>query len=384
MNRDPDMSKRGSVVSPAAPVLPSDLRQEFDKEDKILGAVWEFNRKPSRGIPLLCRAFKVDESPRSVAHLLHSVPGLLSEVIGEFLSNKSSEEILKCYFFETDLRQPFLRALREALNSSLHLPREGEQIDWIVQNWAHCWAFANRETCRFDGEQAYILAFASVLLNSDLHNPNVPHKMSVPQFIENIRGAISPECLSDFALNNLYNEIRAEEFQYRRTDGNEVFALAAPKLRGTLQRKRRGVFGSWMAYYFVLTDGCLYFFRDQHEEAPLGLIQLIAVSVQAVGRARLTIETVQGDLQFVKFEKPKPKLVKGVKQVLLKADSEATRDRWLYRIRTSCVYAGFMSDAPQQPSDTTSGSDDVSQPVAGVPWRVPPHATSPVGYREGD
>jgi hypothetical protein len=319
-----------------------DVQQKLEREDRIRLGVYEFNCKPSRGVPALCAAYKLEPTPRSIAHCLHIVPGLLSEQIGQYLASPENTEVLKAYFLELVLPPSFLDALRQALNSSLHLPGEGEQIDHIVQVWAECWVIQNKDSCKFSGEEAYILAFAAVLLNSDLHNPAVPHHMSLSQFITNVRGAISEDALSDHELTEIYNSIRSEEFQFKRSEGDALFALACPSLRGTLEKRLSGLIPRWRPYYYVLTDGCLYYFPESRQtQEPLGMIQLIGVDVEAQRETYIQISTTEACLQVVKFRKRKPELVRGVKSVVLRAPDEETRDKWLYRIRTTCVFAGF-------------------------------------------
>jgi hypothetical protein len=336
-----------------------EIQMKLQQEDQIQNGVYAFNIKPNRGVAVLCAAYKVDPTPKNIAHCLHIVPGLLSEQIGQYLARPENTEVLKCYFLELSLLPSFLDALRQALNSSLHLPGEGEQIDHIVQTWAECWVIQNRDSCKFDGDQAYILAFAAVLLNSDLHNPAVPHHMSVGQFIENVRGAISVEALDDAQLTDIYNSIRSDPFQFKRTDGDQVFALAAPKLRGTLERRQIGLISRWRSYYFVLTDGCLYYFQDSNQtEEPLGMIQLVAVDIQSVKENQIQISAIQEFLQLVEFRKRKPELVRGVKFIQLRASNIETRDKWVYRIRQTCVYASF------NPGDGSASSMPSSFPVS--------------------
>jgi hypothetical protein len=193
-------------------------------------------------------------------------------------------------------------------------------------------------------------------------------KMIVGQFIGNVRGAIGPDALLDAELIDIYNEIRSEGFRYRRDEGDEVFALAAPKLRGILQRRRNRFFNPWASYYFVLTDGCLYYFKDARpatvDTGPLGMIQFMSVSVQPLGADRISVSALQegDDIQFVKFRKRRPSLVSGTCTVFLRAESQAVRDRWLYRIRTTCLSTSFKADESPQ-SEGTSGSDITPPPT---------------------
>jgi brefeldin A-inhibited guanine nucleotide-exchange protein len=184
-----------------------ELMNEIEREDEIQPAIYAFNRRPRRGISALCLAHHLPETPQTIAQLLHKVPGLLGSKIGEYLSQRENAEILTEYFNQVDLRGDFLTALRKGLNSSLHLPGEAEQIDRIVQGWASCWVNANPNSHLTD-ETAYMLAFGVVMLNSDLHNPHVKHRMTAQTFVSNLRGVLAEESIGDGELIEIYESIR--------------------------------------------------------------------------------------------------------------------------------------------------------------------------------
>jgi hypothetical protein len=342
-----------------------DLVTEIAHENEVQQAVYEFNRRPRRGVAALCQTFQTAPTPRAIAHLLHTISGLLSEQIGQYLSQCENEAILTAYFLELDLRGAFLPALRQALSTSLHLPGEGEQIDRVVQAWAQCWVSQN-PGCGYDGDQAHILAFACVLLNSDLHNPAVTRRMSVSSFISNVRGALPAKTVADGALTEIYESIRTAPFSFRRTNGDEFLALAAPRLRGPLEKRRDTLFSSWTAHYFVLTDGCLYYFRDDRpasaDSGPLGVIQLVNVAIQSLEDNKIQIVAKGGELQYVKFERGGPQLVRGVTAMILRAASTKRREKWLYRMRTAYVFANLAGEtgAGGSPGDLKSVSEVAS------------------------
>jgi Sec7-like guanine-nucleotide exchange factor len=207
--------------------LSSDFLREVAHNDEVQHAVDEFNSSPHRGVASLCRVYGTDTSPRGIAHLLHIVPDLLPEQVGEFLSRQENCLIQAAYFQELDLRRPFLDALREALGSGLHLPRESQRIGRVLQSWARCWV-SQCPDCAYDGDQAYVLAFACILLNSDLHNPNATHRMSAADFVDTIHGAIPNHAISDRELSAMYDSIKASPFTFRRTSGDNVLSLSAP------------------------------------------------------------------------------------------------------------------------------------------------------------
>jgi hypothetical protein len=229
------------------------------------------------------------------------------------------------------------------------LPPEAEQIDQILRIWSQCWSSENPDA-GYDDEQAYVLAFACVLLNGDLHNPQVPHHMSVSDFISNVRGILSDEVIQNSDLSQLYEAIRSQPFEFRKRDADEFLALSGPRQKGVLKKKGGRTFSVWCAHYFVLIDSCLCYFRDDQpksaDEGPLGMIQLIGVEVLPVDDDKIQIRAHDGVIQYVKFERRKSDLVRGVATILLKAASPKLRDRWLYRILSWGMLSHFTRDPP--------------------------------------
>jgi hypothetical protein len=158
----------------------------------------------------------------------------------------------------------------------------------------------------------------------------------------------------------------------KHAGGDEFLALSGPKLRGPLAKRRSGIFSKWTSHYFVLTEGCLYYFKDQKassaDAGPAGMIQLVEVDIRPVDNDKIQLSATKGSLQYVKFEKKKPpEMVGHVQVLLLKASSEKTRDKWLYRIRKSYVHANFTGEVGSNPpGDLHSMSGIYRFPSA--PW----------------
>lgn len=53
-----------------------------------------------------------------------------------------------------------------------------------------------------------LLAFALAMLNTDLHNQNVKRRMTVEDFIKNLRGADNGNDLDEHMLTNMYSRIQ--------------------------------------------------------------------------------------------------------------------------------------------------------------------------------
>ena len=66
-----------------------------------------------------------------------------------------------------------------------------------------------------DETSAYVAAFSTMLLNTDLHNPAVRTKMGVEAFVKNNKGINAGADLPRAYLEGLYAAVAAEEIKAR-------------------------------------------------------------------------------------------------------------------------------------------------------------------------
>ncbi|OHT06688.1 Sec7 domain containing protein [Tritrichomonas foetus] len=354
----PSNSKSSFRLSGMATLIvpPPSIAREIYLEDQIQPAVFAFNRCPGDGVSRLCEAFSLPETPRNIAHIMHIVPGLIGTKIGEFLSKRKNEEILYCYFSEVDMHLPFLEALRTAFLTTMHLPAEGEQIDRILQAISKIYVQQNPD-CGLDSDQAYILAYATTLLNSDLHNSKVVRKMTVTNFIDNIRNALPDQSVTDKFLESIYQDIKSTPFTFRY-QAEESLALAAPRLKGFMQKKNDSWKSIYTRYYFVLANSSLYYYKDDSPTSlskPAGCIQLVSVSITPEKTKEIVIKANSDEIQNVKFKANGPQIVHDQQKIFLKVSSEVSRDKWLYILKTSSVFNDF-ADELQPPNNYVSSS----------------------------
>ncbi|KAL3669772.1 hypothetical protein V7S43_005152 [Phytophthora oleae] len=204
--------------------------------------IQEFNRKPLAGIKYLQQNTFLPTPLDSVslATFLRSLPqGLNKNAVGVYLGAMGKEvkgfektEIHEAdsMDFHRDVLTNFVRsfnfegesivaALRMFL-ASFRLPGEAQQIDRILNTFS----LQVYEQCRerflmASVDVAYLLSFSLIMLNTDLHNPNIrlDKKMKLIDFIKNnknygqevSKGLDLPE---DF-LTELYNMIAKDEIK---------------------------------------------------------------------------------------------------------------------------------------------------------------------------
>ena len=172
-----------------------------------------FNKKPERGIHYLIGKGFLDNSPSAVARFLMTRKGLAKQMIGEYLGNISSpfnQSILHAFANEMDFSnmpidmalrkfQTYFRYLQTTLTISLlysiiyvRMPGEAQKIERLMEIFSHRFVVCNPEmSAKLNStDSIFILAFAIILLNTDLHTPNLkPEKrMKVEDFVRNLRG----------------------------------------------------------------------------------------------------------------------------------------------------------------------------------------------------
>lgn len=77
-------------------------------------------------------------------------------------------------------------AMRELLES-FRLPGEAQQIDRITETFAKVYNAANPLDVK-TADAAYVLAFSIIMLNTDLHSPQVRKRMTFEDYTKNLKG----------------------------------------------------------------------------------------------------------------------------------------------------------------------------------------------------
>jgi hypothetical protein len=338
------------------------MQSLLEEEDARIEAVYQFNANPRRNIGVLCRHFKQEATPANIAALLHDTQGLLGEKIGEFLVHPDNEIYLKEYFRGIDLHVDFLEALRRSLSGPFFMPGEAQQVERTVQALSEVYMEQNPGIFG-DINDAVILGFALIMLNTDLLKPNVTHKMTVDQFIGNTMGALMHSAIAAEHLTHMYESLRGNPFAFA-SKSNDFMALCAPKMRGWLKKKSERFMGAWKSHYFVLATSCLYYFKDESPESkdnPLGMIQLTEVDISLDPRSPLRFFIIaRGEqLQYVKLGGI-PKIVGGLKIIQFEAREKDAATNWFFRLKRSVVMGSFMDAPPAALSLADIGSDPES------------------------
>lgn len=147
----------------------------------------EFNEKLKNSkLELSC-------NPKSVAFFLRYTPGLGKVQVGEFIGKGPADlypfhaSVLKEYVETFDFSGDYCafdKALRLFLGY-FRLPGEAQCIDRIMEAFAGKLYKALGNGNPFSSaDSAFILAFSTIMLNTDLHNPQIPVNKKMTMYVQ--------------------------------------------------------------------------------------------------------------------------------------------------------------------------------------------------------
>ncbi|XP_054279803.1 IQ motif and SEC7 domain-containing protein 1 isoform X2 [Macrosteles quadrilineatus] len=179
-----------------------------------------FNKKPERGISYLVRQGFLENSPQSVARFLISRKGLSKQMIGEYLGNLQNSfnsEVLGYFAQELDLSGMQVDVALRKFQTYFRMPGEAQKIERLMEVFSHRYCHCNRDVVARlrNMDTIFVLAFAIIMLNTDLHTPNIKpeRRMKLDDFIKNLRGIDDCCDIDRDMLVGIYERVKANEFK---------------------------------------------------------------------------------------------------------------------------------------------------------------------------
>ena len=179
-----------------------------------------FNMNPEQGIVYLAKHDFIDLNPPAIAKFLMGRKGLSKKMIGEYICNLQKPfnlAVLHCMVYEIDFTGLHIDiALRQIL-SEIHSPGEAQKIEKMVEMFARRYIECNQMfVAGFKSpDTIFILSYAMVLLNTDLHNKSIKpeRKMKQEDFLRNLRGIDAGADVDADMLKGIYDRIKANQFK---------------------------------------------------------------------------------------------------------------------------------------------------------------------------
>jgi IQ motif/SEC7 domain-containing protein len=211
-----------------------------------------FNMNPERGIEYLMRKDFVEaRSPTAVAKFLTGRKGLSRRMVGEYicsLQKPFNMAVLAAMIFDMDFSGLHLDIALRQLLTEIHIPGEAQKIEKLVEVFARRYIECNQMfVAGFRApDTIFVLAYAMVLLNTDLHNSSIKpeRKMRQEDFVRNLRGIDAGGDVDADMLRGIYDRIRAAEFRQAPDHVTQVSRVEAtitgskrPKLSAATWRR---------------------------------------------------------------------------------------------------------------------------------------------------
>ena len=185
------------------------------RKKAFLEGIKQFNQKPKKGLKyFLDSHFISSNDPGEIANFLLETDGLDKATIGEFLGegDQANVAIMHAFIDKMDFTsKDFVSSLRTFLQA-FRLPGEAQKIDRFMLKFAERYIKGN-PTVFSNADTAYVLAYSVILLNTDLHSPQIKNRMSVDSFIMNNAGIDDGKDLPREFLVAIYDEIKNDEIK---------------------------------------------------------------------------------------------------------------------------------------------------------------------------
>ncbi|XP_075883065.1 IQ motif and Sec7 domain ArfGEF 1a isoform X3 [Nelusetta ayraudi] len=188
-----------------------------------------FNKKPEKGIQYLTERGFIPDTPVGVAHFLLQRKGLSRQMIGEFLGNRQKQfnrDVLDCVVDEMDFQGMELDEALRKFQNHIRVQGEAQKVERLIEAFSQRYCICNPTVVRQfrNPDTIFILAFAIILLNTDMYSPNVKpeRKMKLEDFIKNLRGVDDGEDIPRDTLVGIYERIRKRELKTNEDHVSQV------------------------------------------------------------------------------------------------------------------------------------------------------------------
>ncbi|XP_031300208.2 IQ motif and SEC7 domain-containing protein 3 isoform X4 [Camelus dromedarius] len=179
-----------------------------------------FNINPDKGIQFLISRGFIPDTPTGVAHFLLQRKGLSRQMIGEFLGNSKKQfnrDVLDCVVDEMDFSAMELDEALRKFQAHIRVQGEAQKVERLIEAFSQRYCMCNPEEVQqfHNPDTIFILAFAVILLNTDMYSPNIKpdRKMLLEDFIRNLRGVDDGADIPRELVVGIYERIQQKELR---------------------------------------------------------------------------------------------------------------------------------------------------------------------------
>lgn len=204
-----------------------ELLSDKEKKTSFVKCTELFSESPKKGVAALVERnfIKNAKDNKEIADFLfHKSTRLNKRVLGEYLAKPSNYDILKEFINFFDFGGLRVDEALRLLLKAFRLPGEAQQIERIVELFAETYVACqdkyvpetvNEEedlkSVNPDRDAVFVLSYSIILLNTDLHNPQIKKQMDLDAYKRNLRGVNKGKDFPEWYLSKIYTSIRDRE-----------------------------------------------------------------------------------------------------------------------------------------------------------------------------
>lgn len=215
------------------------------KKTQFIEATVAFNEKPKVGIPkLIAYGFISNNDESSIGKFLFENSNALNKkTIGEYVGTKENINILEHFISLFDFKGLRVDEAIRIMLTKFRLPGESQQIERVVESFSHKYVKdqeydlqeeINIDSCdieegdyasiRPDSDSVLVLSYSIILLNTDLHNPQIKKHMTLEDYTLNLKGCNNEKDFPYWYLLEMYESIKNKEIVMpEEHHGNELW-----------------------------------------------------------------------------------------------------------------------------------------------------------------
>ena len=231
----------GGSKSRAALLEFKELMREVEKKRHFRVGLNLFNSKPELGVEYLVQKDFLELSPSAVAKFLKDNSGLSRDKVGEYLGDLQSPfsmRVLSCFMQELNFKGLRIDKSLRRLLCFVRVPGEAQKIERIMEEFGKRYNKCNPSFAAklASPDSVVTLAFAALLLNTDLHSPSMKddRRMTLSDFVQNLRSVDAGKDFDSRLLKSIYKGIKKQEFL-----GGVDHVLQTQLIQQTIQGAKR-------------------------------------------------------------------------------------------------------------------------------------------------
>ncbi|KAJ8749810.1 hypothetical protein K2173_013213 [Erythroxylum novogranatense] len=187
------------------------LRMRKAQKRKLVLAGNHFNADEKKGLEYMkyCQLVSDPPDPKALSIFFRYTPGLDKNTIGDFLGDPDEFHIrvLKEFTETFEFTGMILDTALRTYLSTFRLPGESQKIQRILEAFSEQFHEQQSSDIFASKDAVLILCYSFIMLNTDLHNPQVKKKMTEEEFIRNNRAINAGQDLPREYLSELFHSI---------------------------------------------------------------------------------------------------------------------------------------------------------------------------------